>query len=220
MNKYLLNSGLILIFLCFSTTLTVIALPDGFYFSTEIRKGNKYEWELTSNINNYVIITENMSSFYQGSKIVIEVTKDPINIEQSVIIPELADYFDETLNGVLLTNPNDVTFLINCAIYISGGVEKNYFEDLGMDIEGDEAYVKYETISGDDHYLDVSRYDLSSGILKIRQIYEVIDGEVKKNYKLEFKDSDEGLFGLDFSSFWFILPALMIPVIIKKRKND
>ena len=91
MNKYLLNSGLILIFLCFSTTLTVIALPDGFYFSTEIRKGNKYEWELTSNINNYVVITENISSFYQGSKIVIEVTKDPINIDLGVITSELAD---------------------------------------------------------------------------------------------------------------------------------
>ncbi len=47
---------------------------------------------------------------------------------------------------------------------------------------------------------------------------DLVEGEVKEEYKIEFQGDDGGLFGLDFTSFWLILPALMLPVIIKKRK--
>jgi hypothetical protein len=217
MKKYLLYTGLVLIILSLNSFCSVSALPDGYYFSNDLKEGDLYEWNVVSLIENYNEINDS-TLLNKGSTISVEILQNPTNIEYYDFGTDRFDYFKLKFDNVVIESMFELWELIKTTRYFVSDVEINYFDHISYVTDGDEAYFLVETTSGDDSTKIEYRYNKNSGILNLKHTKEVVDGVVKNEYKVERIGSDGGLFGLDFSPFWIILPALMIPLIIRKRK--
>ncbi|MCG3218283.1 MAG: hypothetical protein KAR35_04725 [Candidatus Heimdallarchaeota archaeon] len=220
MKKYSIFSGLTLLILCSNSLLSSSALDDGYYFSEEIYEGVKIYWDVTRYTKNYELVTTSTDSnaVIEGTIISVEVIQTPTYLEINYVSQDLFVYFDEKYDGVVVNNAYEIGVLVKPAKYVSGGVEENFFEYHGYEIDENMAFLLEETTSGDNYSIEEFRYDMKSGFLLLMYMKDVIDGEVEYEYKLEILKNNRGII-LDFSSYWFILQALMLSVIINKRRK-
>ena len=220
MQKKLVRSGLVLVVLFFNSLMAVSSLQDGVYFSEDLQGGDIFKWEVKSYYEDGSDVESDKYGLGLNSTITLEILQDLLVFTEETPV-EISDYFSLSFDGVVVSIEIFIWVFVIPLKYVIEGIEINTFEDDDrLVINGNIATsaLMYDySLDSDNYRKEEDRYNINTGLLVLLHNEVVTDGIVEEELLIELVN--DGELSFDNLFFYYVLPVLMIPVIINKKRK-